>query len=92
MKLTFLGNAYEMPDPISSGSNSIDQPRIKLIYRDCTYYTTRPRVVASEAIKSDGATVTLIYRSVTYERKLQIPQPYQKPRAINWRYRMLMED
>jgi hypothetical protein len=31
-------------------------------------------------------TVTLIYRGVTHERKIQPLKPYQKPRAINWRW------
>lgn len=37
-------------------------------------------------VVSASPTVALIYRGNTYERKLSTPKPYQKPRAINWRW------
>jgi Domain of unknown function (DUF4278) len=86
MKLTYRGNAYEIPAPIQPGSDSTDRPQIKLIYRGHTYYTTPRHVVVSEEDKTDWQTVTLIYRGNTYERKLQSPKPDRKPRAINWRW------
>ena len=92
MKLTFRGCSYEAPDPIQCGSDSTDQPKIKLIYRAFTYYINPSAVTASEAVETDGPTVTLIYRGNTYERRLQPPQPYQKPSAINWRYQISGED
>jgi hypothetical protein len=86
-ELTFCGNPYEVPAPIQLGSDSTAQPKIKLIYRGNTFdYTPRP-VVVSEEVETDGPTVTLIYRANTYDRKLQPPKPYQKPRAINWRWK-----
>ncbi len=87
MKLTFRGNSYETSAPIQLASDSTDQPKIKLVYRGHTLdYTSRP-VVVSEEVETDGPTVTLIYRGNTYERKLQPPKPYQKPHAINWRWK-----
>jgi hypothetical protein len=90
MKLTYRGNSYEAPAPIQLGSDSTEQPKIKLIYRGYTYDYTPPPVAVSEEDKSDWPTVTLIYRGNTYQRKLQPPKPYQKPHqkphAVNWRY------
>ncbi|HEY9729825.1 MAG TPA: hypothetical protein V6D50_25530 [Chroococcales cyanobacterium] len=46
MKLTYHGNAYEVPAPIKLSSDSTNQAKIKLIYRGNTYdYTPRPAVV-----------------------------------------------
>lgn len=87
MKLTFRGNFYEAPAPIQLVSDSTEQPKIKLIYRGNTLdYTPRP-VVVSQEVETDGQTVTLIYRGNTYERKLKPLNPYQKPHAINWRWK-----
>lgn len=91
MKLTFRGNAYEISAPIQPGSDSTDQPK-KLIYRGNTYNYTPRSVVVSEVDTTGWKTVTLIYRGNTYKRKVQPPQPYQKPRAINWRYQIPVED
>lgn len=88
MKLTFRGCSYEVPDPIQTGSDSTDQPKIKLIYRASTYYVNPPAAMASKAVETDGPTVTLIYRTNTYRLKLSPPKPYQKPRAINWHYQI----
>jgi Domain of unknown function (DUF4278) len=86
MKLTYRGISYEVPAPIQLGSDSTDQPKIKLIYRGNIYdYTPRP-VVVSQEDKTDWSTVTLIYRGTTYQRQIQPSKPYQKPRAINWRW------
>lgn len=86
MKLTYRGNSCETSSPIQLSSDSKDQSKLKLIYRGSTFdYTPRPLVV-SEKMETEGPTVTLIYRGNTYERKLQPPKPYQKPRAINWRW------
>jgi hypothetical protein len=86
MKLTFRGCSYTAPDPIQTNSDSTEQPKIKLIYRSLTYYIDPPAVMDSETVATDEPTVTLVYRGNTYERKLQLPQPYQRPSAINWRY------
>jgi Domain of unknown function (DUF4278) len=85
MKLTYRGNSYEVPDPIQLDSDSSEQPKIKLIYRGNTIdYVPHP--VVPEEDKTDWPTVTLIYRGNTFQRKIRPPQPYQKPRAINWRW------
>jgi hypothetical protein len=86
MKLTFRGNSYEVPAPIGLSSDSTERPKIKLIYRGNTFYYTPRPVVVSEEVETDAPTVTLIYRGNTYERKIRPPKPYQKPRAINWRW------
>jgi hypothetical protein len=86
MKLTCRGNSYDVPAPSQPSSDAIDQPKIKLFYRGNTFdYIPRPKVV-SEIDKTDWPTATLIYRGNTYQRKIQPPQPYQKPREINWRW------
>ncbi len=83
MTLTYRGISHEVSAPIQPDSNSVDQPKIKLFYRGNTFdYIPRPEVVPKE----DWPTVTLMYRGVTYERKIQPPKLYQKPRAINWRW------
>jgi hypothetical protein len=90
MKLPFRGYFYEVPALTPLGYACKDNAQLKLIYRgEMCNYTPRP-VVASEAVKSDGTTVTLIYRGNTYERKLHPPKAYQKPRAINWRYQFIL--
>jgi hypothetical protein len=87
MKLSFRGQTYAFPAPSQLDATSTNQPKIKLIYRGHTYnYTPRP-VGISVAIVTDEPTVTLIYRGNTYERNLQAPKAYQKPRAINWRWK-----
>ncbi|WP_019498028.1 DUF4278 domain-containing protein [Pseudanabaena sp. PCC 6802] len=86
MKLTYRGISYEVSAPIQPNSVPKEQPKFKLIYRGNTFdYTPRPMVVP-EAEETDWSTVTLIYRGNTYERRLPPPKPYQKPRAINWRW------
>lgn len=91
MKLTFRGCSYKVPDRSQPGSDSMNQPKIKLIYRAVTYYVNLPTVMASEVVEMTDPMVTLIYRGNTYKRKLQPPQFYQKPRVINWRYQVPAE-
>lgn len=86
----FRGNAYEISAPIQRSSDSTHQPK-KLIYRGNAYNYTPRSVVVSEVDTTDWKTVTLIYRGNTYKGKVQPPQPYQKPRAINWRYQIRAE-
>jgi Domain of unknown function (DUF4278) len=87
MKLPFRRNLSEVTASIELASDSTAQPQMKLIYRGNTsYYTPRPVVVSQKVETEDRPTVTLIYRGNTYERKLKPPKPYQKPRAINWRW------
>jgi Domain of unknown function (DUF4278) len=91
MKLTDRGSSYQVPAPSSISSDANDRPKIKLIYRGHTYDYTPPPVIASASIVTDGPVVTLIYRGQTYQRQLPPPQPYQKPRSINWRYQIAEE-
>lgn len=86
MKLTFRGHSYNIPTPIRLGSAATDQSKIKLTYRGHTYDYTPCPVTVSKAVETDKLTVRLIYRGNAYERQLQSQNPYQKPRAINWRY------
>jgi Domain of unknown function (DUF4278) len=86
MKLSYRNTDYDVATPIQVDPDCLDQPKIKLFYRGNTFdYTPRP-VAVPEALETEGPTVTLRYRGNTYERKLQPPKPYQKPRAINWRW------
>jgi hypothetical protein len=86
MKLTDRNISHEVPVPNQGCSVKSEQPKIKLIYRGNTFeHTPYPEIILDED-EADWPTVTLIYRGVTYERKLQPPKPYQKPRAINWRW------
>ena len=72
MKLTSRGNAYEIPTSIQCGSDSMDQPKIKLIYRDHKYYITPHLAVFAEVVEQGEQQATLIYRGNTYERKLPL--------------------
>jgi hypothetical protein len=86
MNLTYRGTSYEVPAPTQPSLESTDQPKIKLIYRGNTFdYIPRPAMI-SEEDETDWPIVTLRYRGTTYERKIKPPAPYQKPRAINWRW------
>ena len=88
MKLNSRSKAYKIPAPINHDSNSTEQPKIQLTYNGNTFdYISRPPVVFSEDDKKDWSTATLIYRGNVFERKLPPLKPYQKPRAINWRWR-----
>jgi hypothetical protein len=72
--------------PTQPNSDSIDQPTIKLFYRGNTFDYIPHTKIFSEDDDADLPTVTLIYRGNTFVRKLHPPKPYQKPRAINWRW------
>ena len=88
MKFASRRKAYEIPAPINHSCDSTTQPKIKLTYNGNTFdYIPRPPVVVSEEDKKNWSTVTLIYRGNVFERKLPPPKPYQKPHAINWRWR-----
>jgi hypothetical protein len=71
---------------IELDSNATDRPKIRL-RGSIFFYTPRPILIA-EAVETDGATVPLIYRGNTYQRKLKTPKSYRKPRAINWRWQV----
>ena len=72
MKLTYRGNSYEVPAPISLDYDFTEQSKIKLIYRGNTLdYIPRP-VVSWELDKTDCPTMNLIYRGNNYELTLPI--------------------
>jgi Domain of unknown function (DUF4278) len=78
--LCYRGNTYEREltaPPVETNGKTTT-----LTYRGHTY----ERELPTPAVATEGQTVTLIYRGHTYERKLQCPQPYQQPRALNWRW------
>lgn len=93
MNLTYRGNAYEVPASVKSNSvtsiaDSLNQSPLKLIYRGMTYdYRPRPVASPSAGIVGESTEVTLIYRGITYQRKLQSPKPCQSIPSINWRWR-----
>jgi hypothetical protein len=83
MTRTDHGISYKVSAPVQAYSIPVDTPKIKLFYRGSVFdYIPRPMVIAQEW----WPTVTLIYRGVTYERKIRPFKLYQKPRAINWRW------
>ncbi len=86
MQFPSCSKADKLPAPIKPSSDPTEQPKIKLIYNGNTF-DYNPRPVVSKEDKSNWKTVTLIYRANIFERKLPPPKPYQKPRAINWRWR-----
>lgn len=70
MKLTYRGNFYQVPAPIQLDSHSIEQHKIKLVYRGNAIDYMPSSVVISGSDKTDCPTVNLIYRGNNYERKL----------------------
>jgi hypothetical protein len=86
MKLTYRGTSYEVLAPTQPSLDSTDQPKIKLFYRGNTFDYIPRSAMISEEDEADWPIVTLCYRGTTYERKIKPPMPYQKPRAINWRW------
>jgi hypothetical protein len=84
MTRIYRGISHEVSTPIRHYSDPVDNnPQIKLFYRGNVFdYIPRPMQIAQKW----WPTVTFIYRGVTYERKVQPPKLYQKPRAINWRW------
>jgi hypothetical protein len=75
--------SYEVSAPTQDYLTPVDNPQIKLFNRGNAYdYIPRPVLIAQKW----WPTATLIYRGVTHERKIQPLKPYQKPRAINWRW------
>jgi hypothetical protein len=87
MNLTYRGPSFEVPAITQPSLDSTAQPKSKLFYRGNTFdYIPRP-VMISEEDEADCPIVTLCYRGTTYERKIKPPTPYQKPRAINWRWK-----
>jgi hypothetical protein len=86
MKLADRVTPNEPSASTQPSSDSIDQLKIKLFYRGNTFDYIPPPVMISEEDETDLPTVTLIYRGNTFVRRLHPPKPYQKPRAINWRW------
>jgi Domain of unknown function (DUF4278) len=88
MKLTYRGISYEIhvsSQPSSNATPPREPGKITLIYRGNRIDYVPPPVLPEED-KTDWPTVTLIYRGNKIQRKIKPPQPYVKPRAINWRW------
>jgi hypothetical protein len=83
MTRIYRGISYEASAPTQDYSTPVNNPKIKLFNRGNGYdYIPRPVPIAQKW----WPTAILIYRGVTHERKIQPLKPYQKPRAINWRW------
>ena len=76
----YRGSTYERELPTSLPKTNGTTTTFS--YRGSTYDCQLP----IPAVETEEKTVVLIYRGHTYERKLPHPQPYQQPRAINWRW------
>jgi hypothetical protein len=88
IQLNYLSNAYKVPIPTQDGFDLAEQPKIKLIFRGYIIDHVPSPVVVLETDKTDWTMVTLVCRGYTFNRKIHLPQPYQKPRAINWRWQL----
>jgi hypothetical protein len=86
MTVTSSGDLSGVPTPNQFESKHQTRSNVKLIYRGQVFYATRRPEVAIEEVEQEGKTIELIYHGHTYQRKLPVPQPYQKPRALNWRW------
>jgi hypothetical protein len=86
MNTTSSDTPSGVPTPIQFESKHQDRSNVKLIYRGEVFYGTRRPEVVMEEVDQEGKTIDLIYHGHTYQRKLPPPQPYQKPRALNWRW------
>jgi hypothetical protein len=62
------------------------QHSFRLIYRGEIFDYTPPIKKIDRTDRSNWQVVILICKGHLYERKLPPPQPYQKPRALNWRW------
>ena len=85
MTRIYSGTSNAASAPIQAYSAPVDNLKIKLFCRghvNAYDYIPRPILIAQKW----WPTVTLIYRGVTHERKIQPLKPYQKPRALNWRW------
>jgi hypothetical protein len=88
IQLNYLSNAYKVPIPTQHGFDLTEQPKIKLIFRGYIIDHVPSPAVVLKADKTDWPTATLVCRGYIFKRKIQPPQPYQKPRAINWRWQL----
>jgi hypothetical protein len=86
MKLNQRTTTTTVCEPLQLSSDTLNHPKTQLIYRGNTYNYTPPLMAICTEDKTDWPTVTLTYRGTSYERKIQPPKPYRKPRAINWRW------
>jgi hypothetical protein len=78
----FRSNTSTVPTPIELGLAPTALPKIRL-RGSIFFYTPRSIEITAE---TGATTVSLIYRGHSYNRQMPTPAPYQKPRAINWRW------
>jgi hypothetical protein len=67
-------------------SNLVKRRIIQLIYRGEIFDYTLPEIEIDHTDRSTWQVVELVYRGHAYDLKLPPQQPYQKPRALNWRW------
>jgi hypothetical protein len=90
VKLTYRGHTYES----TSNSVQIDAKPVILNYRGVKfeYQPKSSPVPLSCDLPQDGRkAVKLTYRGQTFDIMPPAPQPYRKPRAMNWRLEMIAQ-
>jgi hypothetical protein len=92
MTLIYRGHAYQRP----SSSVESESKTVQLIYRGQKFeYTPRPFPADSNLARRmgdyTGKLEKLIYRGQSFDYVPLPPQPYCKPRAMNWRYEMVAQ-
>ena len=84
MTLTYRGHTYKP----SSGSVQSEGKSIQLMYRGHKFeYKPQPMPLSCDLPQEkDRKAVKLIYRGYEVHHMPPAPQPYRKPRAMNWRF------
>lgn len=89
-KLIYRGHSYEtsnQPAPIPTESIILTYRGVKFQYKP-----QAPSFPLACELPQDGRkAVKLFYRGQTVDIMPSAPQPYRKPRAMNWRFTMLAE-
>jgi hypothetical protein len=86
MQLTHQEIEQEKFEHLQMTSGEQAPSKIRLFYRGNIFDYAPPARVEPEESAVDWPIATLSYRGQSYTRKIKPPQPYQKPRAINWRW------
>jgi hypothetical protein len=86
MQLTYRGINYT---PLTEA----EAPKtVQLLYRGVTFNHALNQVAPKrQAICESENPVQLLYRGITYTCAPAPVRPYQKPRAINWRYQLSLK-
>jgi hypothetical protein len=89
-KLTYRGQSYETPvqsAPIPTESIILTYRGVKFEYKPQSPSFPLCCELPQDARKA----LKLFYRGQTFDMMPPAPQPYHKPRAMNWRFTMLAE-